>query len=366
MTLLFDCIAFDELDAEKLQAWRRFQAATAHLDQPFLSWEYVAAANAHRGRVEVLVATEKGATVALLPFHRDARTRAVPVAGGMNEFQAVLRDPATTIDLAGWLAAGGLRSLAFDHLVTSDEEFSGEFHVTGPCPYADLSHGFDHYSNELQQRGSRTVRETQRKKRKMCRELGEVRFELSSEDPDVFRALLEWKQEQHKRTGVYDTFSHDSVTRFLEAVWHSRGDGFSGFLCALYAGDNLLATHLGIRTSRVAHMWFPAYSPDFQRNSPGLIMLLDMAEALAAIGVQRLDFGPGPQRYKQSLASGSYDVAIGEVVANPLVRWFRAGTRRAKQTLRESAVADWLKVPTQWVHKQQQRQLFTKSTDKQE
>lgn len=381
----YECRKLEELTDTQRAAWRRLQASQTHLDQPFLSWEFAKAADEFRGSVEVIVATrgpahgardaaakdpaakdsanggsdsEDTSVVALFPFHRVSRHQAVPIADGMNEYQAFLTEEGAELDQKQWMAAARLSEYSFDHIDLSQASLRAASHTTGPCPFADLSGGFDDYCATLRERGSRTNRETSRKQRKLAREIGDVRFELETDSVQAFDALVHWKQAQHKRTDVYDTFSHESVVEFLRQVWQTRTPHFRGFLCSLYAEDKLVAVHLGIRTQRVAHMWFPTYDPELQRYSPGLVMLQEMTRSLAEEGIQRLDFGPGPQRYKRSLATGSYDVGIGEFTANACSRWLKQTWRVARRTLKEQVVPDWLKAPAQWLHAFRQRRTF--------
>jgi CelD/BcsL family acetyltransferase involved in cellulose biosynthesis len=358
MTLSYDCRKLAELTSEHRDAWRRLQLDQPHLDQPFLCLEFAEAADEFRGCVEVAIATLDGKTVGLVPFHRVGKRRAVPLADGMNEYQALIVDANADLNQRQWMAAAGLGEYCFDHLALVNARNRATSHTTGPCPFADLSGGFDNYCETLKQRGSRTIRETLRKQRKLSREIGEVRFQLETDSTEAFDALIRWKQTQHKRTDVYDTFAHDSVIDFLRRVWKTQTPQFSGFLCTLHAGDSLVAVHLGIRTSRVAHMWFPAYDADLQNYSPGLVMMQEMTKALADQGIQRLDFGPGPQRYKRSLATDAYDVGIGEITANPCTRWLKQRWRVARQNLKNRGLGNWLRSPAKWLHTLRQRQAF--------
>lgn len=363
MSLVYECRGLNDLTARDLEVWRRLQRDQPVLDQPFLTWEFAIAAHQFRAPVEVILAKQAGETVGLILFQRRGRRRAVPIADGMNEYQAFLLDDNVSIQPSAWMPAAKLSEFGFDHIALNNaSELRQQPHTVGPCPLADLSQGFDTYCETLKQRGSRTIRETQRKQRKLARELGDTRFELRSDCDEAFDALIRWKQAQHQRTDVYDTFAHDSVVEFLRHVWQTRTSGFAGFLCTLHVGDKLAAVHLGIRTERVAHMWFPAYDNDLQNYSPGLIMLLEMSKALAEDGIERLDFGPGPQRYKRSLATGSYDVGIGEITANPCSRWLKQTWRGARQSLKNHGVADWLKSPAKWLNAFRQKQTFDSSS----
>jgi CelD/BcsL family acetyltransferase involved in cellulose biosynthesis len=101
-------------------------------------------------------------------------------------------------------------------------------------------------------------------------------------------------------------------------------------LSLLYAGERLLASHFGIRGRTVWHYWFPTYDPLMARYSPGLILLLKMAEHAPSLGVCTIDLGKGMSLYKERLMNTSVSLAHGSV---ELPSW-RSIRRHARRKLR--------------------------------
>src|SRR4030095_7972739 len=92
------------------------------------------------------------------------------------------------------------------------------------------------------------------------------------------------------------------------------------------------------------HYWFPAYDPQFARYSPGLILLLKMAEHAPHIGLRTIDLGTGLTLYKRRLMNASISVAEGSVERASLLSFLRGTRRKAKRlglvwgtSLRETA-----------------------------
>jgi hypothetical protein len=76
---------------------------------------------------------------------------------------------------------------------------------------------------------------------------------------------------------------------------------------------------------------YPAYDRRFGKQSPGLIHHLRLIEETAGLGVQLIDMGKGPERYKQTLKSHDLFVAEGMVtqgVSLAAVHRARAGAVR--------------------------------------
>jgi CelD/BcsL family acetyltransferase involved in cellulose biosynthesis len=81
----------------------------------------------------------------------------------------------------------------------------------------------------------------------------------------------------------------------------------------LYAGDEPVAGHFGLRSDRFMAYWIPAYDRRFAQYSPGLILSLLLAETAAGRRIQHLDLGIGAQEYKQRFATGALTVSQGRV-----------------------------------------------------
>src|SRR5678816_1993574 len=91
----------------------------------------------------------------------------------------------------------------------------------------------------------------------------------------------------------------------VERIHSAHEAGFAGMLSLLYADDRLVAGHLGMRSRTVWHYWFPAYDAALAKYSPGLILLLKMAENAQSLGLRAIDLGKGLSQYKERLMNAS-------------------------------------------------------------
>lgn len=197
------------------------------------------------------------------------------------------------------------------------------------------------------------VGQLERKARKLEREVGPLRFVAHTGPTGVLERVFALKSAQCRRTGTADVFAPGwtrSLARRLLAVSH---DHFGGCLSALYAGERLLAAHLGLRSARVWHWWFPVYEPAFAAYSPGGILLLEVAREAARRGASALDLGKGDDPYKRSFADHEVALAEGCVTrpsAAALLRRLRQGS---EAQLRASPIATplrpLLRAANRWV-----------------
>jgi CelD/BcsL family acetyltransferase involved in cellulose biosynthesis len=165
---------------------------------------------------------------------------------------------------------------------------------------------------------------------------------MHTADENVFRSLLAWKAIQYEQVRKIQIFDYPWTVNLLDSIRRYQSDRFAGVLSALYAGDQLAAVHLGIRSQGALLIWFPTYNRALEQYSPGMILLLNLVEHAAEAGIRRIDFGPGEERYKQEFKSGDTRLLVGGVDVNP----YRTALRRS-----------WYSV-NQWVHRSRYREYL--------
>ncbi len=333
-------------------------ASRLPIDSPYFQPEFTEAVAAVRDDVEVAVLDHGSQTVGFFPFQRGRMNVGMPVGGKLSDFQAVIAEPDSGWNAAELVRGCRLASWQFDHLLAEQPSFLPYHNGVEPSPYIDLSCGLETYYARRRELGSELISQIQRKARKIQREVGPLRFVLHEPTASALQMLFHWKKEQHSETGVVDIFQYGWVVALLDRIRETQSPGFSGVLSTLYAGDELVAVHLGMRTRTVLHWWFPTYNREFSKYSPGLILLLHLAQAAASEGVQRIDLGKGPERYKYSLNSGSIAVAHGAVDCNVWLRGARTGWRTAKTWIKKSPLRGPARAPGRMLHNLRQRLLF--------
>lgn len=333
------------LAPELVRVWSEIQRATPRLDSPYFRPEFTEAVAAVRGDVEVAVLERDGAPVGFLPFQRARWNVGFPVGVKVSDFQGVVAAPGIQWDAMELIDGCGLATWHFDHLLAEQKPFAPHHYRPERSPYLDLSRGFDAWRAERRRAGSRLLDQVLRKTRKIERELGPLRFEWHTDSRAVFEQLLAWKREQLGGSEAVNVLRRPWVLALLERIRATEGEDFSGLLSALYVGDQLIGVHLGMRSRHVLHWWFPTYARDFQRYSPGLILLVELVRAACARGVERLDLGKGPESYKYSLESGSIALVEGAVDCRAAIRLSRAAWRRTRERVHASPLRGAAHIP---------------------
>jgi CelD/BcsL family acetyltransferase involved in cellulose biosynthesis len=330
-----------ELTSEQLQVWADLQQAEAAVDNPCFRPEFTQAVAEVRDDVEVAVMRKEGDFVGFLPFHRDCHNVGRPVGEILSDMHGVVARKGLDWNVEDILKSCGLVALHFDHLIASQQPFASHQYFVDDSPYMALHKGFDGYLSERREAGSSSVTQAQRKLRKLARDVGPVRLELHTGDGVAFDRLVKWKRAQLRERNYFDMFQLDWVIPLLRRIADtSDNEDFRGLLSALYAGDELIAVHLGMQSGAVVSSWIPTFDAAFAKYSPGLLLHLELARSLAELGVKRIDLCRGANQLKTSLASGSLPVAVGCVDRRPLKRLLRSGWFRTRSLVYASPLRE--------------------------
>jgi len=308
-----------ELSDTQIRDWKNLLQLSEELSSPFFSPEFTQAVARHCGNVYVALLQEEEELVGVFPFQRGKWNRGWPVGGRLNDFQAGIFTNGIDINTRQLLRACDLREWHFDHLITSQPFFQRDFFGFSESPYIDLKMGFDAFVSKA---GSTSrIKTLLRKERKLAREIGPLRFEFHTTDRSVFESLITLKSQHLRQKKLRNVLSWDWVLPLLDDIRMCQSPGCSGTLSALYAGNELVATHLGIRDERVIHWWFTTFDPKFEKYSAGAILLLRLVEHAAQLGLTRLDLGKGEETYKKSFQTGYIEIAEGVLTRD---HWNRA------------------------------------------
>jgi len=337
-------VAGKQLSGELAERWRELQCSNPALLSPYFCPEFTQVVASVRDDVEVAVIEDHGVPQAFFPFQRGALGAAQPVAGRLSDFHNWVATPDFQMDPRQLLNLCGLRSWRFDHLVAAHDCFQPFILQRAPSPYLDLSGGFAQYEAERRAATSEMAT-TKRKVGKLAREIGPLRLEWNCSDPETLRKLQQWKGEQYVRTGHVDLFSFEWIRQLFDRLLQRETPELAGKLTCLYAGDKLVAAHLGMSSRHVMHWWFPAYDRELGRYSPGLALLYTMAQQAADQGITRIDLGKGDEDYKFKMATHIDQVADGcvDVVGSRML--LRRSWRVAREWVRNSPLRSTARIP---------------------
>jgi CelD/BcsL family acetyltransferase involved in cellulose biosynthesis len=335
--------AGERVSDRDLEEWARLQERDEALASPFFRPEFMQLVAAVRSDVAVAVVQgDEGA--AFFAFQRRRLGRGGPLASRLSDYQGIVGSPPPGLDARELLRRCRLRSWGFDAVVASQPLFRPYHRRERSSPFLDVTRGYDVYADERAAAGSDQIADVGKQAERLAADVGALRFEVQVADTDALALLMRWKSEQYLRTSAVDIFAFPWVRAVASRVHGSSGAGFAGVLSVLYAGDRPVAAHLGLRSPTVLHYWLPAYDRAFAKYSPGLILLLQLAQGASAFGARRVDLGKGDALYKRRLANGAAQLASGSVEANSATALAASASRFGDMLVRKTPLARRLDV----------------------
>jgi CelD/BcsL family acetyltransferase involved in cellulose biosynthesis len=314
-----------DLTDSDVAAWARLQGETA-LASPFLSHRWIETLDRSGGpdrkRIKIAVLYDDDRVVGFLPA-RCSRFTALAPGAPLCDYQGLIAEPWVRIDPREIVAALGVARLDFDKLLADQAPFRPFIRGGSSSQVVDLRHGYAAYEADRRVAGTDILKDCAKKHRKLEREHGEATFTACSTSEADLDRLIAWKRAQYETTGQTDIFDAGWPLDVLKDLFRSEDPDFGAKLFTLHVEGRLIAAHLALSTSKIAHAWFIAHDDEFGRYSPGVILITEVIKWAAARGMWELDMGPGDYRFKLSLANRTRAVAhgfVGRPSASSLVR----------------------------------------------
>lgn len=340
-----------ELTDEERRAWCGLLARYHQFHSPFFHPDYACELGAVRDQMEVAVLLDSHSPVGFLPFERHRHRVGQPPGVKLCDFQGVVAAPETQWTAGELLSGADLSVLHFDHLQNGQSPLAAFGLRSDLSPYLDLTEGYEAYLAERKRAGSGLISQTLRKRRKLERELGQVEFRWHEPEDEAWELLLQWKSAQRLRTQTFNILDLDWARQFLNRLRQRQTGSLQGALSTLRVDGKLLAVHFGIHTAQTLHYWFPSYDSAYSRYSPGLIILLELAQHCSQRQISRIDLGKGDDGYKYSFASGSDTVLTGAADLRPVRKAVRTAAYGVRRWIRQSPFYETVKLPVRMLRK---------------
>ena len=327
----FEMVRPRDLGPAELAAWDELRAADPALANPFFSHQFAQIVDAHRPDVRTLVIEDGREIAGFLTVQRPSTQAAMTLGAPIGDYFAVIggRD----MDLDPRRLAQGLRvgRIDFANSLASHAPMARLHRDESEILKTDLR---DAAGLEALLSGSRNVKQSFKKERKLAEDHGEVTFEAFDRNIDDYSALIAMKTAQYAGRKVPDILHRPWVARTLSDIFASTDPEACGPLFTLKAGGRTVAAIFCFASKEVLHPWFPAYDPEFARYSVGLIAWRRMVEAAQGRGFREIDMGPGDYAYKRLFANATAQVGHGFV---PGRGWVSSGLRTAQWSLEAAA-----------------------------
>jgi len=304
-----------DLAAADQRMWRDMAAAEPAFSSPLLGPDFAHAVGAVRDDTRVAVIRRRGETLGFLPHHRRPGQLARPIGSPLSDYHALVSRPDAALNGANVLRAAGLTTFRYTGLIDPHGVFGQTemktAHVIG-LGQTDA----ETYLEAVRAASPKKIKNWRRLDSKLDREMGPIRLVAADPSPQAFDQLLAWKREQLARTGVHDFLRPDWTRGLMLDLFQKRDGPFQGLMINLYAGDQLVSGHFGVRLDGVYHPWIASTNPAYAEWSPGQIFFMRAIAAMPGLGLERYDLGPGHDHYKGAYALSQIQIGDGAATAS--------------------------------------------------
>lgn len=288
-------------EADRL-AWNRLRSTRASLDSPFFSLGWFDAVDAARGDLLVARWSRSGQATAFLPLHRGRLGLVVPGGGPLSDAHGVVGAPPDGAGLEAVMARLGASGFRYSGAPPDDPLLGGLAGAPAAQHSMVVADGYDAYVRDQRARYPKAFRNLRARRRRLDDSRLDIRFD--DRDGAALEEIIALKRAQYRRTTQIDVFGFAWTRRLIRDL-HARPPGEArGLLSTLRIDGELAAGHFGLEADGVLHWWFPAYDERFAHLSPGLVLMHEVAEKGAAVGLRRIDLGGGAYRFKTEFANG--------------------------------------------------------------
>jgi CelD/BcsL family acetyltransferase involved in cellulose biosynthesis len=347
-----DLMNVRELTPAHWEAWREIREGNSELDSAYFSPEFMRILGAVRNDAFVAVLRSGREIRGFFPHQRRRFGRGLPAGGCLSDFHGLVAPADTLSDVHKLMYACGLVSWDFHALVTTQPGFVPYHAGTVDSHYLDTASGLQGYEAGLRKAGSSQPRKLRAFRRKAGADFKKVEFVEHVTDADVLDKLFEWKSQQYRASGLVDKWSYKWMRAFVRRIHATQSDDFAGMLSALYFDGELAGLHMGMRSGRTWHWWFPRHSQKFAKYFPGVLLLYFAIERAPQLGISRIDLGYGDEEFKLRLRSGAIPVAHGRIEIPSVVATLRRYRVKAETWVRRMPVFPLVRIPgrafTRW------------------
>lgn len=306
----------NHLSAANAALWRSLVAAQPALGNPLLGPDFAQAVGKVREDARVAIVRKEGEVAGFLAYHRRPGGVARPIGSPLADYHGLISRPDAGLKIEDVLRAAGISVLRYTGLVDPNGTFGGPHDAEHTAYLIDLrGTTAEDYLEAVRAESPKKIKNYRRLDNKLDREVGPVRLVAADVSREAFNQLIDWKREQLARTGLHDFLRADWTRELLADLFQRRDSDFRGLMINLYAGDELVGGHFGIRQGDVYHPWIASTNPALAPWSPGQIFFLRAIGAMPELGLTRYDLGPGHDHYKRTYARDMVTIQEGGATA---------------------------------------------------
>jgi CelD/BcsL family acetyltransferase involved in cellulose biosynthesis len=323
--LQVDILSPQDLSGRDREAWQAFRKATPAFHSPLLGPDFAEIVAEVRTDTAVAVWRRKGRAIGFLAHHRRPAGLARPVGAPWSDYHALITAPGERLAAAEALRLAGISAFRFGGLLDPYGLFEAAQAEDAETYRIAFEDSGEAYWETLRGQSPKRFKNLRRLEHKLEREIGTPVLARDT-DATAFEALLDWKREQFRRTGLHDVLQPSWSHLLMQRLFRKRNGSLQGLLLTLRVEGRPIAAHFGVREGEAYHPWIAAFDPALAAYSPGQTFLSAAIRAMPSLGLKTYDLSAGADHYKKPFASevGAARVGVLRNGPSPAITFDRA------------------------------------------
>lgn len=159
---------------------------------------------------------------------------------------------------------------------------------------------------------NKRLRSDSRRQIRRMEKMGSVGF-VPAENPEnktkIIQSMIKQKSRRFRETGVRNILAISEYQQFYEGLANISSENFKVHCSCLNVNDFTVATHVGIVDASTFYYLMPAHEGgDWEKYSPGRLLLLELLKWSIENGLQFFDFTAGEDPYKKKWSDTEIDL----------------------------------------------------------
>ena len=140
--------------------------------------------------------------------------------------------------------------------------------------------------------------------------IGELRFNVAENEEDlkkILQFIIEHKSIQYDKTNAWNLFKNDLYKDFFISSGLELKKAV--YITYLTLNKKIIAAHFGFVHNKICYYLFPVYDYNFNKYSPGKILLKKIIDYCISCSIDYFDFTIGLENYKKILSNNENETS---------------------------------------------------------
>ena len=286
------------MSAAQWQDYATLRNARSIYDDPFFDPDFARLVGEVRDDTRIGFASDKNGVFAIWALHIRPGNWARPIGAPFSDWNGPILAEDTELSVQEILAGFDITGMTTEGFKPAQFTVCEGLQRVG-ANLTDLSAGWDTFFSDQQSSWPKHFKKMRRLYRNVERDFPDWQFNWDDQRSDRFERVLDLKQQQYVRTGLYNVLNAPWTRALFDRLRSFEGARFRSRLLTLDFDDQFAAGEFNLQSDSVMHGWITAFDQAFSKYSPGNLLVQELLQEMPENDLTLYDAGPGLDHYKR-------------------------------------------------------------------